>query len=539
MLHPYVSRRNTGIIMNVICNDRVYSYDSVYEIMRWIMDKVSQRFYEMKIDYMNNTPEGSKKEKRDKIYSKYLALNLLKRQEIIEIIYPVLRDYLSERSSNSDYEGVIEAFDLIKNTIRYKNEPIANRCIVKNILLRTYLYLCLESGGSTSSYFSKVETLVTSIGLLLQEKREFSSEQYENEKKIYSENVAIYDSLISGDFWTEVNLTLPFPLGISKEILNLTVLDEEVQLSTKKFRFGESLFDTDNGVLQLSIDKYGLLTRTDVTLRIKKFFSLQNEKLYFFGDIESRSTLLISSLNFLNEVISRYRLIGNNYWVDNINSRMIQISSVKFIASGITVKNIIAQSENTYIISPEYDYNKPIENEQLVRFIEMDKDEFLWQELLADAKSFLLVSKLREAVISLNSSFENFFYTRFRKILSIYEGYEKIESFFKGDILYEDFGSKDLIDRETFYKLKKAGVFSVGVPSVYKVIGRYYKIVPKDQQISYSKRQLQKSINKIRMYRNDIVHGNLHVDTLTDKHVFEAIEEFVKLSTEIEEHYNS
>ncbi|EGP5166532.1 hypothetical protein EJX06_11635 [Enterococcus faecium] len=503
------------------------------------MDKISQRFYEMKIDYMNNTPEGNKKEKRDKIYRKYLALNLLKRQEIIEIIYPVLRDYLSERFSNSDYEGIIETFGLLKNTIRYKNEPIANRCITENILLRAYLYLCLESGGSTSSYFSEVETLVTSVGILLQEKREFSYEQYENETKIYSENVAIYDSLISGDFWTEVNLTLPFPLGISKEILNLIVLDEEVQLSTEKFRFGESLFDVDRGVLQLTIDKYGLLTRTAVTLRIKKFFSMKNEKLYFFGENESRSTLLISSLNILNEIISRYRLIGNNYWVDNIDSRMIQVSSVKFIASGVIVKNIIAQSENTYIASPEYDYNKPKENEQLVRFIGLDRDEFLWQELLADAKSFLLVSKLREAVISLNSSFENLFYTRFRKILSIYEDDEKIDSFFEGDIVYEDFRSKDLIDEETFYELKKAGVFPAGVPSVYKVIGRYYKIVPVDQQISYSKRQLLKAINKIRMYRNDIVHGNLYVDALTDKHVFEAIEEFVKLSTEIEKRYKS
>lgn len=29
MLHPYVSRRNTGIIMNGICNDRVYSCEFI------------------------------------------------------------------------------------------------------------------------------------------------------------------------------------------------------------------------------------------------------------------------------------------------------------------------------------------------------------------------------------------------------------------------------------------------------------------------------------------------------------------------------
>lgn len=33
MLHPYVSRRNTGIIMNGICNDRVYS--NVNYFLKW------------------------------------------------------------------------------------------------------------------------------------------------------------------------------------------------------------------------------------------------------------------------------------------------------------------------------------------------------------------------------------------------------------------------------------------------------------------------------------------------------------------------
>lgn len=497
------------------------------------MDKTIQRFNEMKMEYLNNTSEDLKKEKRDEIYNKYLALNLSKRHEVKEIIYPILRDYLSERLLNSDYEGVIESFNQIKDTTRYTNEQIVNKEIINNILLKAYLYLCLESEGTASPYFDKAKSLVNSVESLLQKKNEYSLEQYENEIKIFNENRAIYDSLVSGDFWTEVNLVLPFPIGISEQRLNLKVLEEDVQLKTEKIKFGEPFFKVDGGVLQLNIDKYGLLTRTNVTLRIKKYFSSRDEKLYFFGEDETRSTILISSLNFLNEIISRYRLINNNYWVDNIDLRMIEISSVKFIASGVTVKNIVVQSEHTYVVSQDYDYNKPAENEQLLELLGMEKNDFLWQELLADAKSFLLVSKLREAIISLNSSFENFFYTRFRKVISVYEGDEKTKSFFEGDMSYEDFNQKDLVDEITFNKLKDTGIFSSGVPSVYKVIKKYYQVVPEDQQIVYTKRQLKKTIDKIRKYRNDIVHGNLHIEP-TDKHVFEAIEEFIKLSSEIE-----
>lgn len=501
------------------------------------MDKLEQKFYVMKMDYTNNISEKPKKEKRDKIYGEYLGLKTGKRQIIREIIYPVLRDYMPERLFDSDFYGVIDAFNEIKNTTRYQDEPVANKEIAENILLKAYLYLCLESGGSDSSLFSEATTLLTLVKSLLNQTSEFSEEQYTNEIKIFEENKAIYDSMITNDFWTEVNLVLPFPLGISEEIMKLTVSGVEVQLKTEKFQFDSPFFDVESGVQQLAFDRYGLLTRTKVRLAIKKYFPEKQEKLYFFGENETKSTILTSSIKYLNEIISRYRLVENNYWIENVDSRMIDITSIKFIASGATVKNIVAQSNSTYYIRPEYDYNQPVENKRLVNLLEMSKNDLLWQELLADAKSFLLVSKLREAVISLNSSFENLFYTRFKDTLSNYEGDEKIQAFFDGDISYETSGTSDLLDEETFNKLKSAGAFPNGVPSVYKVIKRYYKVVPEDQRVPYSKTQLQKAINKIRKYRNDIVHGNLHVE-LTDKHVYEAIEEFIELSTEIEKYHN-
>lgn len=382
------------------------------------MNKREQKFTEMKIDYMKTSLDHIKKEKRDKIYNRYLSLNLKDRNEIKEIIYPVLRDYLQENLLNSNYEGVISSFKEIRSTNRYQNEFVANKAIVQNILLKAYLYLCLEKDDNLISFINEVKILLDSLENLLQTKKAFTKEQYENESRAYNENLNIYKSLLSGDFWTEIQLTLPFPIGISEEYLDLNIFGQDVQLKTEKFKCNSSLINVDdNSVLQLSFDKYGLLTKTKVTLKMKKYLSEKSERLYFFGEKEERSTILIYSLNILNEVISRYRLFNNNYWIDNIDARMIEVSSVKFYASGIVVKNIIAQSENTYKITQNYDYNSVDENKILQENLFLNKDDYLWQELLADAKSFLLVNKLREAIISLNSSFENFFYTKFQMIL--------------------------------------------------------------------------------------------------------------------------
>ncbi len=361
------------------------------------MNKSEQKFYDMKMAYLHNTPEELKKGKRDEIRNKYLAVELSKRNKIKEIIYPVLRDYMNENLFNSNYEEVIKSFNEIKSTDRCQRESIDNKAIMNNILLKAYLYMCLESDGIDSPFFSESGFLLESLESLLQQRGEYSLKQYENEVKNFNENKAIYDALSSGDFWTEVNLILPFPVGISEQNLNLVVSDYEVKLRTEQFNSGLGLIEVDNGVVQLSFDKYGLLTRTTVTLKIKKYLSLKNEKLYFFGDNETRSVALIFSINLLNEIISRYRLFNNNYWIDNIDPRMIEISSIKFIASGIVVRDIVAQSENTYTVKQKYDYNTPEENEQLARLFERNKNDFLWQELLADAKSFLLISKLRHS----------------------------------------------------------------------------------------------------------------------------------------------
>ncbi|MDN5439522.1 MAG: hypothetical protein L0F98_11295, partial [Lactococcus lactis] len=190
----------------------------------------------------------------------------------------------------------------------------------------------------------------------------------------------------------------------------------------------------------------------------------------------------------------------------------------------------------TYKISNNYEYNNKVKNETLQDLIALDDNEVLWLELLADAKNYLLINKLREAIISLNSSFENFFYSRMKEIFYQYEDKDKIDSFFKGEVPYCKF--KEIIDEDTFSRLKKEGVFTKSVPSVYQLMKRYYLIVPENKRVSYTKRQMGKSINTIKKYRNDIVHGNLAVK-LSSKHVYDSINEFEELSSEIEKYHHT
>ena len=141
--------------------------------------------------------------------------------------------------------------------------------------------------------FNESESLLESLEAFLKQRDKYSFEQYESEFKKFNESKAMYDALSSGDFWSEITLILPFPIGISEQSLDLIVSDYEVKIRTEQFSSGLELMEADNGVVQLSFDKYGLLTRTTVTLKIKKYLSLKNEKLYFFGDKETRSIALI------------------------------------------------------------------------------------------------------------------------------------------------------------------------------------------------------------------------------------------------------
>lgn len=500
------------------------------------MDKELYEFNALKQEYVKITDINEQYEKRKYINDKFRKVKRANLFEAKEIIYPVLRDNIGEKLAEQNFFEAIEAFNFIKDTKRYSEEPQENLVIINNKLLKAYLYLYLETNKTDQKLIEQSHRLFEEQEKLFST-GSFTQKQYEVEKQNFLENKLIYNAIKNGSFWTEVSFSVPFPLGISVEEFDLIIDGTRVSMKTKKIQAGQTIFGVENGVMEINFDKYGLLTRTNIVLRINQYLSESTNKIYHFGESEERSELYVRSLEILNKIISRFRLIENYYWIDEVDMRMIDLNSVKFYAEKKIVREIIMQSENTYTVTDEFTYLSKTKKRELIELLSEEESSILWKELLSDAKNYLLINKLSEAIISLNSAFENFFYSTMRRVFREYEDEELVERFFQGDQMYETFDGKDIIDEATFDKLKASNFLQGGVPSVYKIIRKYYKIVPEKDRIDYSKRKFIKSIDKIRKYRNDIVHGNLAVK-LSDKQVYRAIDEFQELSTKMNDKYN-
>lgn len=493
-------------------------------------------FTQRKFEYVSLQDDSEKKEIREEILKEFHKIKTKSKDKIKEIIYPVLRDEISYAHTIPDYVEVVNSFNQIKDTDRYKNEPVSNTIIMNNMLIKAFLFLYLDSNKKNNEYLNKAKNLLKYVESQ-DFKSELSSEQYNLEINNFNLNTEFYRSVENNEIWTEFTLIVPFPIGISETKTKFIIDEIPIFIETEKFQVSDLFSLGGDSVIEMARDKYGILTRTKVNLKINEYFSSENmEKIYYFGEEDTRTEAQIKSLNIINRVISRFRLLNDNYWVDNVDIKMIDVNSVKIYANDTEIKNILLQMGNTYKISNNYEYNNKVKNETLQDLIALDDNEVLWLELLADAKNYLLINKLREAIISLNSSFENFFYSRMKEIFYQYEDKDKIDAFFKGEVPYSKF--KEIIDEDTFSRLKKEGVFTKYVPSVYQLMKRYYLIVPENKRVSYTKRQMGKSINTIKKYRNDIVHGNLAVK-LSNKHVYDAINEFEELSSEIEKYHHT
>lgn len=494
------------------------------------MEDELQRFQLLKLDYVNTPNENEKRQKRLEINSLLGHVRDKNLTEIKEIIYPVLRDNIQDKLQEKDFSGVLDAFRFIENTNQYQNEPNANLILFKDKLIRAFLFLFLESEQTKSEYYDQACQLIKEVAELNLEKS-LSPEQLQNETKIYSQNIHLRKSISENSFWTEFKFNVPFPLGINENQTEFMVEGVRTKLITRKIPTSSATMKATNGVAEMAFDKYGSQTRTEVTLLVNKYFSESAKKIYFFGDTETRSQIQIGCLSFFNKIISRYRLQKNWYWIDEIDTRMVTMNSTRFLADDVEVMNVVFQSENTFRMSAKYEYNSADENKQLANLLAVDENQILWRSLLADAKNYLLVGKLRESIIALNSSFENYFYSQMKMVLSRFEDESVLDAFFEGDLSYQDFAGKELISEETFDALKTSGSFSTGVPSVYQIIKHYYRIVPEEKRVPISKRQFLKIVEQIREYRNDIVHGNLFI-ALVDKQVYEAIRAFEKLTDE-------
>ncbi|MEU2579283.1 hypothetical protein ABZ530_02045 [Micrococcus luteus] len=477
--------------------------------------------------------EPQKTELRKEITTIFNRLSPKEKNEVIEFLYPVLRDNVSEAFSSNNYKGITSAFEVIQNTQRWKKEYKTNKIIMINMLVFSYLFLHIEQESGNDENFLIAKELFEEICKYNFEEIEFNDEQLENEVYNFKRNKAFISAIENNDIWTSVTYEIPFPLYISNNQLSFHYKGTKVLMEAEIISNGKPTIVAENGFVDLEKDKYGILNRTIVILKINKYLSSsKNINIYTADGVEKRSVALVISLELINFIIKNYKSISQNYWIENVSFKMIQASAPKIFAGETELKNILFYDENKYRVSPHIPYLSDELIKEFLIQLNNSYNENLWNILLQDAKKYLLINNLREAIISLNSSFENFMYSKIKLILKKYMGEEKTQLFFDGKVSYEDHASHEFITEEQFNKLVDRKIINNHIPSIYQLVKEYYKHVPSDKRIVLSRRKFNSYINKIKENRNDIVHGN-KVDELSSKSVKEAIEAFEEIAHEI------
>jgi hypothetical protein len=500
---------------------------------RSVLNKYEQ-IEKKKVIYTNSKiSDPQKTELRKEITTMFNRLSPKEKNEVIEFLYPVLRDNVSEAFSSNNYKGIISAFEEIQNTQRWKKEYKTNKIIMINMLVFSHLFLHIEQEPDINGDFLKAKELFKEICKYNFEEIGFNDDQLENEAYNFKRNKAFISAIENNDIWTGVTYEIPFPLYISNNQLSFEYKGTKVLMEAGIISYEKPTIVAENGFADLEKDKYGIQNRTIINLKINKYLSSSKYiNIYTADGVEKRSEALVLSLELINFIIKHYKLISQNYWIENVSFKMIQASAPKIFAGETELKNILFYDENEYRISLHIPYlNGELIKELLIQ-LNNPYNDTLWSILLQDAKKYLLINNLREAIISLNSSFENFMYSKIKLILKKYMGEEKTLLFFDGKVSYEDHASHEFITEEQFNRLVDKKIINNHLPSIYQLVKEYYKHVPSDERIDLSKRKFSSYINKIKENRNDIVHGN-KVDELSSKNIREAIEAFEEISKDI------
>lgn len=339
----------------------------------------------------------------------------------------------------------------------------------------------------------------------------------------YDKILDLVNSFLNNSIKTIVNFKLPYKIDIPE--------NEEVIYYFNDIRFslkfksmskkGEAEFIVDSGILELDRDKYGVYSCSDLILTFNKFFDATN----------CMNELLKLCSESFNYFLDYYKSTTDYYWIDNLNLKQIRASNVMVVSENYD--NIISipfyYSQCIKISnSPSY-ITKEQFNELKDRIIKGQSPE-LWEKLYLDSKNNIFIEKYKEAVISINSAFENYLNIKSRDILRSKMTEEEVEDYLQGKVSYETYFLNEFISKEDFNRAIEQGIISSHSPSTFQIIKKCFEV--NKSRITISRSKLNKLVNDIRKNRNDIIHGNLKLlknIELDAKKSISSFEEFIKV----------
>lgn len=366
------------------------------------------------------------------------------------------------------------------------------------------------------------------IKTLKMELTEFGNiNRHKLEKNLMHDYDKIFDlarSYLNNSVKTIVNFKLPYKIDIPE--------NEEIIYNFKSIRFnlkfktianqGQVPFESYNGVLEVDRDKYGVCSFSDLTVTFNKFFDATH-------CMDELLNLCSESFNYF---LNYYKSSTEYFWIDNLNLKQIQASNVRVISENyddiISIPFYYAHGIKG-ANSPSY-INKEKINElkdKLIKGLEPP----LWEILYLDSKNNMFIEKHKEAVISINSAFENYLNIKSREILKSKMTEEEVEDYLRGEVSYETYFLKGFISEENFNKAVEEGTINSHSPSTFQIIKKCFEFND-NNRITISKREINKLVNNIRKNRNDIIHGNItlvkNIESDAKKSI-SSFEEFIKV----------
>ncbi len=193
-----------------------------------------------------------------------------------------------------------------------------------------------------------------------------------------------------------------------------------------------------NNVLKL-VDMDGLSAYTKWKIIFNSYISDEIKSIDIPTELDEKLIVV------LNTIIQHYRIRTKSSWVRKIYPSMVTQKKIIYYAGNTIIRHILGSDNSTYEITQE---------QTSVDVGNIANDNYkLYEQLLDNAKSFLYSYSLRECVLSLNSSFENYIYEVVcPHIVHKSKGALK-KDFYKEIVPYDDFNLKKYMSENQYQYL--------------------------------------------------------------------------------------
>lgn len=401
--------------------------------------------------------------------------------------------YLSEvEYLNENYQSCLSYIKKLQLCNAYKGETVST--IIHANIRKFQCEVFIEIYNNNIQKIEDLKLQLTEFGTKYQLNMEG------NLRDDYEKIVDLATSFLNNSVKTIVNFKLPYKIDIS-ENENIVYDFKNITFSLKFKTISNQQqipFMSYDGSVELNKDKYGIYSYSDLTLTFDKFFDATH-------CMDKLLNLCSESFNYF---LDYYKIITEHYWIDNLNLKQIQVSTVRVVSENYDIISIPFYYPHEIRVSDNPSYINQEKLNELKSQLIREQEPPLWKILYLDSKNNIHIEKYREAVISINSAFENYLNIKSREILRCNMTEQEVEDYLQGKVSYETYFLKEFISEEAFNEAVKEKIICSSPPNTFQIIK---KCLENENRITVSKSKIRKLVKSIRKNRNDIIHGNLRL----------------------------